>query len=127
MNSLLLIDLDNNMLGDSLERGKFSNLNCNPLLVDLRQLCWSTSDSLNLWLGASPTCLEWMSHLLLLLLQLLLSRYKRGVPYQKANLSAGMSNLAAATQASFRPARQKLDPMILHKYSADRKTPSTKK
>jgi len=27
MNSLLYIDLDDNMLGDSLERGKFSNLN----------------------------------------------------------------------------------------------------
>ncbi len=27
MNSLLFIDLDDNKLGDSLERGKFSNLN----------------------------------------------------------------------------------------------------
>ena len=46
------------------------------------------------------------------------------VPYQKA----GLTNLAAATRALFRNARQQLDPNIVHQYPTDqKKTPSKKK
>ena len=46
------------------------------------------------------------------------------VPYQKA----GLTNLAAATRASFRNAGQKLDSNIVHQYPTDqKKTPHKKK
>ena len=48
----------------------------------------------------------------------------RKAPYQKA----GLSNLAAATRASFRNTGRQLDPDIVHRYPEDRKnTPSKKK
>ena len=48
----------------------------------------------------------------------------KNVPYQKA----GLTNLAAATRASFRNTRQQLDPDIVHRYPEVRKkTPSQKK
>ena len=48
----------------------------------------------------------------------------KNVPYKKA----GLSNLAAATRASFRNTGRQLDPDIVHRYPEDRKnTPSKKK
>ena len=48
----------------------------------------------------------------------------KNVPYQKA----GLSNLAAATRASFRNTGRQLDPDIVRRYPEDRKkTPSKKK
>ena len=48
----------------------------------------------------------------------------KNAPYQKA----GLTNLAAATRASFRNTGRQLDPDIVHQYPEDRKkTPSKKK
>ena len=48
----------------------------------------------------------------------------KDAPYQKA----GLTNLAAATRASFRNTRRQLDPDIVRRYPDDRKkTPSKKK
>ena len=48
----------------------------------------------------------------------------KNIPYQKA----GLTNLAAATRASFRNTGQQLDPNIVHQYpEVGKKTPSQKK